>query len=453
MKRPDKLSGYTLIEIMVATALTLTMMAAVVQIFGIIGASVTESRAVLEMSDRLRSTQMRLTNDLAGVTATMVPPGRPEAEEGGFEIGEGPYWGHGKGGIRAEHLRPQKENPDGTLELDLSVGDNDDWLWFTTRGTGDPFVGRCASSPNGTVKSNVAEVIWFVRGTTLYRRQLLIAPGVNLENVPEEGFYKFNDLSVHRDPTSKRLVANSLGDLTRRDRRFAHDPRPQAWPNRAHTTQAWNELGFPTLCESSTQQWPVGDPLPEASISAGDAPFDAWYNPNPWAGVDRATGHLEQYYNPKNPEPGQRISEDVILTNVIGFDVKVWDPGADNLVGKYVDLGDNGGFGDQRQFNLGGLSRSGLAAGANTTGKYCIYDTYSQHYEYDGLDQDNSNGPDQGTNGFDDIAGGGVDDITERETIPPYPVPLRGIQVKIRVVEPDSRQIREVTIVQDFLPK
>jgi len=30
-------------------------------------------------------------------------------------------------------------------------------------------------------------------------------------------------------------------------------------------------------------------------------------------------------------------------------------------------------------------------------------------------------------------------------------VPLKGIQVKIRVFEPDSRQIREITVVEDFL--
>jgi hypothetical protein len=67
------------------------------------------------------------------------------------------------------------------------------------------------------------------------------------------------------------------------------------------------------------------------------------------------------------------------------------------------------------------------------------------------------------TNGFDDpgndatgsvtAANGIVDDDTEKLTSPPYPHPLRGIQVKIRVFEPDSRQIREVTVVQDFLPQ
>jgi len=46
---------------------------------------------------------------------------------------------------------------------------------------------------------------------------------------------------------------------------------------------------------------------------------------------------------------------------------------------------------------------------------------------------------------------GGVDDITELEGPIPYAAPLKGIQVKIRVFEPDSRQIREITVVQSFL--
>ena len=47
----------------------------------------------------------------------------------------------------------------------------------------------------------------------------------------------------------------------------------------------------------------------------------------------------------------------------------------------------------------------------------------------------------------------GVDDLGERETQPPYAVPLRGIQIKIRVFEPGSRQVREVTIIQKFRTK
>jgi hypothetical protein len=32
-------------------------------------------------------------------------------------------------------------------------------------------------------------------------------------------------------------------------------------------------------------------------------------------------------------------------------------------------------------------------------------------------------------------------------------VPLRGVQIRIRVYEPDSRQVRQVTINGDFLPE
>jgi len=62
------------------------------------------------------------------------------------------------------------------------------------------------------------------------------------------------------------------------------------------------------------------------------------------------------------------------------------------------------------------------------------------------------------TNGLDDnpqgqTGYGVVDDTSELITQPPYPVPLRGIQIKIRCFEPDSRQVKEVTIEHDFLPK
>ena len=45
---------------------------------------------------------------------------------------------------------------------------------FTTRSSGQPFVGKLSG---GTVQSYVAEVAWFVRGRTLHRRVLLVLPG------------------------------------------------------------------------------------------------------------------------------------------------------------------------------------------------------------------------------------------------------------------------------------
>ena len=47
----------------------------------------------------------------------------------------------------------------------------------------------------------------------------------------------------------------------------------------------------------------------------------------------------------------------------------------------------------------------------------------------------------------------GVDDVGERETSPPYPVPLRGIQVRLRIIDRDTRQVRQMTVSSDFIPE
>jgi len=98
-----------------------------------------------------------------------------------------------------------------------------------------------------------------------------------------------------------------------------------------------------------------------------------------------------------------------------------------------------------------------------------VYCTWSTHYESDGLNQDGSAGLpanlnhsslpgfawtaaiDQGTNGLDDSGRNGVDGVDERETSPPYDVPLQGIQVKLRIYEPDSRQIRAASVTRKFV--
>jgi hypothetical protein len=86
------------------------------------------------------------------------------------------------------------------------------------------------------------------------------------------------------------------------------------------------------------------------------------------------------------------------------------------------------------------------------------YDTWSTHYEVDGVNQGDAptltNTPqtDEGTNGRDDNGDGVVDDLGEQETSAPYPVPLRGIEIRIRVYEPSSRQVRQMTVRHTFVP-
>jgi type II secretory pathway pseudopilin PulG len=67
-------SGLTLVEMLVATTITLLMMAAVVQIFGMIGENVTNARAMLELNEQLRRASRLLHQDLQNAFAPLSLP-------------------------------------------------------------------------------------------------------------------------------------------------------------------------------------------------------------------------------------------------------------------------------------------------------------------------------------------------------------------------------------------
>jgi type II secretory pathway component PulJ len=490
-------SGYTLVEILVATTLTLILMTAVVAVFGGVGDGIAKSRRAMEQFDRLRTAAQQLRQDLQGVTVTLDGrPTRPEENQGYFEYIEGGILSMPQGPKTAG--APQAISGDtGTTQWDSSVGERGDILMFTTRNAARPFLGRYALSvdpSNPTLQSDVAEVAWFLRGTTLHRRVLLVAPGVaqnqsfaSLQRSSTNSYYASNDISVRM--VNSLLVPNTLGDLTKRENRFAHvsyapsyQPPINAFPFDA---RAWGLLGLPTLYECSSptwiKNWKNGStPPPPSTPPSMSQAIDYWDSTsiNKAFGISSGTASPDQYLTPS--ADGTRPADDVILTNVIGFDVKVWEPAINKGTGGYVDLGY-----DQVQFNPSlfppqgptvprfnhfGTPKSGLVGSAQSP---CVYDSYCFSYENEGIYYFDSSSnpvniphtsrlyppglgpypPGASTDGLDTDNDGVVDDASELITQPPYPVPLRGIQVKIRCYEPDSRQIREVTIENDFLPK
>src|SRR5262249_31693433 len=140
-----------------------------------------------------------------------------------------------------------------------------------------------------------------------------------------------------------RLVTNSLGDLAKRENRYGHWPRyasdaKEGYPHDARiwgkpSGQLWGTLGLPTLRESSAPNWPFplfgNAPSNPASSFSPPKQHDFWVTPN-YPGLDSDTGALPGYTGNRNPE---RITEDVILKNVLSFDIKVWDPLAPALRG------------------------------------------------------------------------------------------------------------------------
>jgi type II secretory pathway component PulJ len=472
MKSPAHIRrGMTLVEMLVATTCTLILMGAIAQVFGAFGTAVSDSRSMIELDAQLRSVAWRLRNDLSGATARTLPPLEVEAGEGYFEVIEGPR-SDADGGANASSLAP---------------ADIDDVLLFTTRNTETPYLGKYDyGTATKTTESQLAEVAWFLRPTeistgtippvrtyTLFRRQNLVIGYVGFEpflatsnRVFFSGykswakFFDGFDLSAQYQKTSNPFISpNSLADLTRRENRFMH--------NVAGTIDAKaGSFRFPDGTVDPTFQWQA-TPAPDGLI------------------FDRSRGST-------------RVGEDVVLMNVIGFDVRVFDPGApvgvpaggDAAVvpgdggfaasplaanGAYVDLGWNKGpygvvatSGQRPRFADLGEPLSGLRP-ANATGVR-VWDTWSTHYESNGFNDDNDGFTDEGADGLDndsdgkvdespyDVDGDGLftspgDDPGELETLPPYRFPLRGIEIRLRCYEPSSRQVRQVTIRHSFVPR
>ena len=183
-----------------------------------------------------------------------------------------------------------------------------------------------------------------------------------------------------------------------------------------------------------------------------------------------------------------RQDEDIVLTNVVAFDVQVFDSSAtvrdvnnEVAVGP-TDPGYNGAAGAPATFgafiDLGSLvthpltgqvtpfgSRSWLQTNyanllqSNGLSSKAIYDTWSLSYERDGINQTtNPNGAvpdpfiDTGADGLDNNSNGVTDELAEYEAPPPYTAALRGIKIILRVIDPDTRQVAQTTIIADFTP-
>ena len=424
--------GMTLTEMLVATTMTLVIMGVVVQLFGMVGNGVSASPASLRMSSELRSVAHTLRTDLNGMTAETVPPVKVDSDSGYLEIIEG-------------------IGTDSSLGFTQLTGDIDDVLMFTTKSMGKPFVGKLGTAGD-LIESPYAEVAWYCEPATnqpiaidsngdgtkdssllynLHRRQLLVMDyvgagsfhGTNSINgsmpTPLPTAYADNDLSLRRVPGTSRLLPNGLSDLTKRENRFLH-----------------NFTGV---------------------VSAGAFPYNNVMTNLP------ANGSLS----------GNRLGEDIVLSNVLAFDVRVFDPSAEVLnnatagvavvpgdpgynisasfsppvEGAYVDLG----HGEAAGFFAAVSPQVGYKSD-NSQRLARTYDTWSDHYEFNGIDEDSRYDVDQKNNMIDDDSNGIIDDTNELETSPPYPVPLRGLEVRIRIYDTSTRQVRQVTVQHTFVP-
>jgi hypothetical protein len=375
------------------------------------------------------------------------------------------------------------------------MGDVDDVWMGTIRSRGEPFRGRFLGQ---IVESPQAEVAWWMEpvlgpggtavGATelvIVRRVLLIVPTLDVQaqlvayqqanplNSPAAlvKFLQENDVSVRPDFVDNgsgslvpRIVPNTLADLSVRRNRFAHwhDGFLQI-PLPAQTFPDLLNRRFLVRSRNQNNQLLNDDLVLSDALAMDVRVYD------PLAPVYRPGNTARYVVTPV--DPGFRLAVQAIT------------PGTPNSYpesyGTYVDLGYNvAGNGNLisplvSHFSGAPRRRSKCWEFRFPNGSLSlvpvlprVYCTWSTMYERDGIDQNTQGaGPvDEGTDGFDTPTPVPpeysntpydprfvVDDVFERETSPPYPQPLRGIEVVLRVRELSTQQVRQASVVGDFV--
>jgi type II secretory pathway pseudopilin PulG len=390
--------GLTLVEMLVAMALIIFMMAILSEAFVKGLEAFRMLKAVGDMDQELRTVATALRRDLQADhfeghrrLSTLTPDGRPIPPQAANVNALGPFqlvppdlgfFSYAEG-VNPPAIPEEKDAIDRP-----SMRDTNDSLHFTVRLAGNRaegfFYGRTTaggrfdngglpasrydSAGNGVYTSQWAEVVYFLQpdpqglttGTLplfhLYRRQLLL--------VPE--FY---------------VTGNSYSPPT--GTRDAEDVTPITAANLQTFVQD-NDLSY--FQTSATTFLP-------------NSPASVQFR-------ERRFGGFAGTYATLQAQAPSRAGADLLLTNVISFDVKVWDPVAFD----FMDVGTGGGaFGATNNAALGN-----------------VYDTWSQRCN--------------GTWNYADPA-----------AYPrPFLFPVRAVQIKIRIWDARTQQAREMTIVQDM---
>ncbi len=366
------LSGFTLVEVLIATALSLLMMMALAEGFKRMSDSMTDGRANLALSDRLRSVTGTLRSDLERLTLRPEPPQNQLVGSGYFEYFEGP--------ITDYSATVQNVNTAATIAnaaIPTSrFGDVDDILMFTARATREPFKGKVpiallkqARDPATyvptnsdwtdlvTISSEYAEIVYYMLpamdATTpidaatgrinvissknpgfpdeyrLFRRVLLIRPDLNLAASGLLTNPAHSNSIMYADPSQPLLgMANLFQRCDLSMRRVPDGDPSNADPVAANTLEdlARRENRFAHGVLSSTHPsvnsygLASSCTMPILALTTSNAALDPVVSYFP--GNQPFSGFL----HPSFALSGVRSGEDILLSNAVGFDLRGYDP-------------------------------------------------------------------------------------------------------------------------------
>ncbi len=437
--------GLSLIEIMIAMVMTLIVLGAMMAAFSYASAEMALGRASIELNNRLVNAEEQLRRDLDRITVDLKPHHRLAAQPKGFvEIVDGAQTDYVPAN---EALDISAVNRFAHGGNQLVFGDRDDYFACTIKSNGKAFRGRYNDR---IVESHLAEVAWFTvfdsatadpDDVLLVRRQLLILPNITPSGVVGtaagyDDFLQNNDISVHRTPTGT-LVANNLGNLALRANRYSHELNVALGPigPDQHRSPA----------ESTLEIVPLGtryrdDHIMVSSVAAFDIQV---FDPDAYVRV-LANGDVA--------EPSDIGTRNQVIAERVGMIAKL---------GGFVDLGK----GIMTTDTGIPLTDAGIFGGvpgprfpfppSPVPFNYVesVYDTGTSQYNRRFADH-------PGSNGVDDDIDGQIDEGDElksfggtpyRKVVAPYDAPIRGLKFTMRVLEPISKQVRQLTVQKSFV--
>lgn len=461
------IAGFTLVEMLVAVALVVLMMTMFAQIFQLATGSMTKQKAIAENDQRARTLVTIIKNDLNARTFVDIRPFFPTESpsldpnitkrQGYFYISESDI----------------NDDTDDLFQFtaDLSQsGTNDavyfgkaaNLLWDTANHSGtstwpnQPEFDDGQALPDNSATSPRAEISYFLRNGSLYRRVMLIRqpilPASSPDGTPKSGADGSGPINLFTNPYE--AVAGGGGgasfwaDFDYSAYFSSADSKPKFHGNGDlnNATTSITLLSIPGMRFGFTPAGVSREFLQSGSGAGATFTFigrftqqetssPAFGYPGWFSGtaMDTSTslslgadGVVTAYNN------GTRFADDLLLSNVHAFDVKVWDEG----IGQFLDLGH-------------------AVAGGN----YNAGNRLNQYYgPYPSLQKARNNCFDTwNPTMIMDLDGDSVADQPPfRPRVNPadytsYGIALKAIQIKIRFLDVTSNQMREVTIVHSLV--
>lgn len=375
--------GLTLVEVLIATTITILMLAALAEGFKRIGDSIADNRAGLEVSNRLRGISLRLKEDLESVTVPLNPPLDTMGGQGYFEYFEGPMCDYSL----AERLGDKTSSDPTTFAPAARYGDFDDLLMLTSRAGNTWYTGKIpryirivarggtpifpADLESEVIASQYAEIIWYARPhddpallnapgspiaydndldgapqlVKLHRRVLLIRPDLNTtatiggQTVP--AIQTYTGAGTWMMATKNRLLGMHLPhqqcDLSlRRVENVAAGAtfdyvaansledlavRQNRFAHGMLATTSGNAFSMPLLALENAYAFAVARNSALPNLSNMNGPLHPAF-----VLQDRSDPTVALYGVPGNITYENRIGEDVIASFCVGFDLQAFDP-------------------------------------------------------------------------------------------------------------------------------